>query len=727
MGDGARSSCRAELRVAASLRVRRLVRFAAAVACVAGGVRPAPGEGVALVEGGIVVDSDLSVAAVVADVTGDGLADLVAPPRSYPMRVRAGNGDGTFQAPRDYFAGNSAAPAARAFAGRLNGDAAYDVVTTHTGSYAFKVYLSDGQGGLVGKLYTFTHSSAVRESIALIDWDDDGDLDVLGVPVITGGGSFALTFGRIDLWPNAGDGTFGAAQALVANTGGTTEIAVGDFDGDGQTDVATLVTADARVRVFWRDADALSASSDVLLGTSSAPARALLTGDFDGDGSADLAVTAPGDGATDDLVVLLRGSDRRFAPPARYASRRVALSTAPFAVADLNGDGSPDILTPHEVFVNRGDGRLGPPLPFGGPTGNGVATGDVDGDGRAEVLVLDLDVERRLRILPVVAPASVPTISLVNPGTLHAGATRTVRLEGGWFAAGSVSDLGDGVTVLATRVVSPELVEADVVVAADVGTGVRTVELIRPDGEVATADVTLAEGGVATVSAISPGRAHAEDALTLTVEGADLVDGATAALGDGVTVNAATVVDGKLVVDVTLAADAAAGPRDVSVTNGTGVVTTMSSAFQVLPRRSIRLFAQTGRLRTSRRPARDDFSVSGSFAFNGFSPDGTFDPVTESVELRFGDPAAPTVVSIAPDVGWRVRYPRARWRSPRGARPAVSLTLDLDRGTFRFDVRRTDATASPTGQVLAEITLGTETGTSVRTWRPARRGALVLR
>jgi hypothetical protein len=162
-------------------------------------------------------------------------------------------------------------------------------------------------------------------------------------------------------------------------------MATGDFDGDGHLDLA-VTTQDRAIDILLGDGKGgLAAPIAYPTGTE---ADSIAVSDLNGDGypdivvtNAELAGTCPGalclpSGLGAGTVnVLINQGDGTFAPQASYASGN---GTASVAVGDLNGDGVPDIAATNSVdntlsvFFNAGDGTFGPPATYAN-AGSGTA------------------------------------------------------------------------------------------------------------------------------------------------------------------------------------------------------------------------------------------------------------------------------------------------------------------------------------------------------------------
>ena len=252
-----------------------------------------------------------------------------------------------------------------------------------------------------GARFTVTTIGVGRQpnDVTLADVDRDGNLDVVTANI----GSRDLSVLR-----GGGKGRFTAAAGSPVPVGIAAHLVVaGDFDSDGAFDLA-VTEHDSNDVVLLKGSG--RGSFAPMPGT---PARAidriaphnhgLAATDVNGDRILDL-VTSNNNGNS--VSVLLGDGRGRFrpAPGSPFSAGRAPY---PLAVADVNGDGRPDVVTPdvngHTVTVLFGDGKGGLAPAPGSPYRVGerpyfVAAADVNAD-RALDLVVSHDDSEALSIL----------------------------------------------------------------------------------------------------------------------------------------------------------------------------------------------------------------------------------------------------------------------------------------------------------------------------------------
>jgi hypothetical protein len=121
-------------------------------------------------------------------------------------------------------------------------------------------------------------------------------------------------------------------------------------------------------------------------------ASVVAIGDLNGDGRLDVAVAtgSNGDAVNDRSVfVFLQTSQGTLSPPVRYST---GVDARGIAIGDLNGDGRADLAVCGDAGVvvlrQQPDGTLGAPAFIAtGQDADGVAIGDLNGDGRADLAV----------------------------------------------------------------------------------------------------------------------------------------------------------------------------------------------------------------------------------------------------------------------------------------------------------------------------------------------------
>lgn len=299
--------------------------------------------------------SDLDV----GDVNGDGTTDLVvAQKNEHRVVLLAGRGGHSFREPRSLGAVQSPQRVLIVPAD-TNGASPRILVLGATGvtslSYDWRPRAGERPGG--GELLW---AGSPLGDVAAADLDSDGRLDVAVTD--RGRGTVSFLMGREDGGFALGD-SYGTGRHPGA-------ILLADLDRDGRTDALTLNLLGDSATYLHARADGFFEGSLALL-ADARDISAVAVADFDGDGNLDLATTSAESGTL--ILFMGDGRGRFFArPPVRVAGQPRALVASYFgsdpvpdlAVADFAAD---------EIVILLGDGRGG----FRERTTLGVESGPV--------------------------------------------------------------------------------------------------------------------------------------------------------------------------------------------------------------------------------------------------------------------------------------------------------------------------------------------------------------
>jgi hypothetical protein len=282
--------------------------------------------------------SGIPLGLATADLDGDGRADLIVGNwGDSTVVVLRGIGGGHFASPQRYFAG---VRPWEVLARDFNGDGVLDLAVADNGENSIRVLIggSDGSSHWDG---SFAPSVAYATanlplSIAAGDFNKDGITDLVAsesyaqsVAVFLGNGSGGV-----------GNGTFQPAVHVPAGVE-PYDIATGDFNGDGQLDLAVAVSnSDGLHVLLGSGAGTFTTNTTYLPGVS---CSGVCVADVDGDGILDLAVT----GAVTNTLYLLKGQgsggvgDGTFAAPVTIGD---CCFPEHVVTADLDQDGRADLI-----------------------------------------------------------------------------------------------------------------------------------------------------------------------------------------------------------------------------------------------------------------------------------------------------------------------------------------------------------------------------------------------
>ncbi len=270
------------------------------------------------------------------------------------------------------------------------------LLTENKGKRVTGVILDDDVLKVAGALTSESLVLGSPNTVDVIDMFDDGVLDVIvgeievdkGLPdrVVVypgGGGEF------ID-----GDLGFGSPQVVVPNAAEPIVRTLGDLDGNGFDDLGVAQLADDSILLVYGDTSGFGAFEGFDAG---GPTSSVVSGDLDGDGPLDLAVTVL---LTQELLVF-RGlgivpgpsGGVSFAAPIRF---NVGPLPRAIGVAELLPTGSgQDILSVsnEDLSILQGNGLGNFRGARGYPVGEGpalVECHDLDGDGDNDVIAIDV-------------------------------------------------------------------------------------------------------------------------------------------------------------------------------------------------------------------------------------------------------------------------------------------------------------------------------------------------
>jgi hypothetical protein len=390
---------------------------------------------------------------ILVDVNGNGILDFVQ-----GTTVRLGNGDGTFQVPINNPIPDDGGIVGGSVAGHFHGaQAPVDLVVLEEDqpdAINGGVFLERGNGdGTFQAPIPLDFGGILPSSVAAGDFSHSGNLDL----IVTA--SDPTTFApELELLRGNGDGTFQAPVRLPFNNEAFIE-AVADLRGNGNLDL--VLGSGANLAVLLGNGDG-TFQSPLTFRTGAQSAPDVAVGHLRGD-QAPLDIVTANNDFPGTVSVLLGNGDGTFQPAVQIPIGQESRPRS-VALADLGGDGHLDIVTTNQfdlsqrtqgidVLSGNGDGTFGAPQ-FIRTHGlvQSVLAADLNGDGSPDLVTLGHSFGVLLNQGDGTLSAPVPTTTALSADVTPAVVGQTVNLtatvtRGAGIPTGTVTFM-DGSTVL---------------------------------------------------------------------------------------------------------------------------------------------------------------------------------------------------------------------------------------------------------------------------------------
>jgi large repetitive protein len=525
----------------------------------------------------------------VGDLDLDGKPDVVAEGSGLISRIyRNTHASGSISTASLTAAGTTATTSGNAKLVDVDGDGKQEIVSAYGRTYPNQ--------STVGSISFGTEiNTASADNVSFGDLNLDGKVDLAFASASSGPAQLLLQENRSNVGAFVTSGTYGTFTSSIIygkpSAGG--DVAIADFDNDGFRDVIALNPATDNMSIF-RNAQKFRVNTtlfdprvDVAVGDN--PLRAY-TADFDKDGKIDLLISHWTGTSTTLLIVFQNTST-----VGTISFNRIDLTNPSVAtiatVADLDGDGKPEILTTSEsgnrfsIFKNLHTSGALTAASFAAPFNTtvtaprGITTGDLNLDGKPEIIIT-----RAANLLVVyenlISSLSPPTITSFTPTSGPIGITVTINGTNFDTTPANNTVTFNGTTAVVTASTATSITTT---VPAGATTGKISVT-VGGNTATSTNDFTVTTASSLTITSFTPPSGPVNTTVTITgtnfsatpANNTVKFNGTTAVVTASTATSITTTVPtgattGKI--SVTVAGNTATSATDFTVTTSGGVVT----------------------------------------------------------------------------------------------------------------------------------------------------------
>ena len=329
-------------------------------------------------------DGSNSRSLTTVDMNGDNKPDIIVGNSGKDsVGVLLNLGDGTFAIPAMYSTGYGSSPQS-VTTGDVDRDGKPEIIVANYGTNTVDILSNVGNGMFASPMLYSTGLHSYPESVVAADVNGDNKPDIIVVNSQTN---------TIGVLLNTGNGTFSTQTTYSTGDGSEPESGtIADVNGDNKPDIIVANYAANNIGVFLNTGNGMFTMPTIYsTGLESYP-YSVKAVDVNGDNKPDIIV---GNSYSNNVGVFLNTGNGTFSTQTTYSTGD---DSYPYSVAsaDMNGDNKPDIIVANPdadnvgVFLNIGQGTFSTQTTYS--TGNGstpysVATADVDGDNKSDIIV----------------------------------------------------------------------------------------------------------------------------------------------------------------------------------------------------------------------------------------------------------------------------------------------------------------------------------------------------